>query len=475
VVAAGTGDLFIDLPIDQRADQRADAATLACLLTLTLMIIPARLVVQGIPFSLTPANLISLLAGACWLCAQLTTTLGVAKGRTPVRTAVFVYAVAMLATYGYASAGYLPTDERGFADHRLVLGIALVGLAVSVCDGVRSLERLDLLLKTVVVGGAIIGFVGACQFLLSLDLTKYLALPGLRFTSMDSAVLIRGAQNRVASTTGHPIEFGVVCSMILPLGAHYGYQARERGLPALRWWLCTASIGSGLFFSVSRSAVLTMAAIGFVLFLGWPNRRRLQALITAAIFLGGMKAVSPGLLSTVYNLFAKAGQDSSVQVRAHRYTQAADEISKHFWLGRGAGTWYYPKYNAFDNQYIMSMVETGAIGTAAFVMLFVYGIYSAARSRYLASDAGTRDLGLTLAACTVVPLVGAVTFDLLTFSTVTGLSFLLLGASGALLRIVTEASPQGSGRPMAWRVSRRIDSLTEWFMARRARKATRRS
>jgi O-antigen ligase len=462
VVAVSTGDRTGSLP----SYQRADAATLVCLLAITLMIFPGRLVLRGIPFSLTPANLVSLLAGMCWLCAQCTVTLGVAKGRVPVRTAVFLFVVATLATYGYVNAGFLPADERGFADHRLVLNLALVGLAVSVCDGVRTLERLDLVLKTVVVAGAVMGVVGACQFLLKLDLTTYLALPGLRYTFEDSAVLSRGAQNRVASTTGHPIEFGVVCSMVLPLAAHYGFQAQERGRPALRWWLCAASIASGLFFSVSRSAVLTVGAMGFVLFLGWPGRRRLQALIAAMLSLGVMKLMSPGLINTIYNLFAKANQDSSVQVRAHRYTQAAKEISSHLWLGRGDGTWYFPKYNAFDNQYIMSMVQTGVIGTVAFVVLFVCGIYSAARARYLAFDTRTRDLSLTLAACLLVPLVGAITFDLLAFSTVTGLSFLLLGASGALLRTVTELSPLGPGRPMVWQVSRRLDTLAEALSAR---------
>jgi O-antigen ligase len=450
-----------------REQQYADGATLACLLAAMLLVIPSKMVVRGIPFSLTLGNLVSLIAAMCWFCAQLTTNLGAAKGRTPVRTVAFIYAVANLATYGYANAGYLPSDERGFADHRLVLALALVGLAVAVCDGVRGVDRLDRVLKTVVVAGAIMGIIGSCQFLLDLDLTKYLELPGLRPTSLDSAVLSRGAQNRVASTTGHPIEFGVVCAMMLPLAAHYGFSAKDEGKPALRWWICTALIGSGLFFSVSRSAVLCVGAIGLVLFLGWPGKRRLQALLAAAAALAVMKVASPGLVKTVYNLFAKAGQDSSVQVRAHRYTQAANEISRHLFLGRGAGTWYYPKYNAFDNQYIMSMVETGLIGTGAFIAVFVCGMYAAARARYMATDQRTRDLGLTLAACMLVPLVGAATFDLLSFGTVTGLAFLLFGCSGALLRSVAEQVPAESGdRPVAWRISRRIDGITE-ALARR--------
>jgi O-antigen ligase len=269
----------------------------------------------------------------------------------------------------------------------------------------------------------------------------------LRYTSEDATVIARGTENRVASTTGHPIEFGVVSSMVLPLALHYGYRAREQGLPALRWWLCAAMIASGLAFSVSRSAVLTVAAVGLVLFFGWPARRRVQALVVAVLFVGVVKVMSPGLVGTIYKLFANAGTDSSVQVRTHRYSQAGEEISKHLLLGRGAGTWYYPKYNAFDNQYIMSMVETGVIGTAALVLIFLCGFYAATRARRLSTDPGTRDLGLTLAACLASPMVGAVTFDMLSFATVTGLSFLLIGLCGALLRAAQQEEAAADGRP----------------------------
>lgn len=426
--------------------QSADAATLATLFTLCLMIIPARFVIRGISFSVTPANIIGLLMGVCWLCAQFTATLGAAKGRTPVRTALNFYTVATLVCYAAAGLDYLPNDERNFTDHTLVIALGFLGAAYAICDGARRIDRLDLVLKTIAVGGAVLGFIGLCQFMINLDLTTYLRIPGLRATSMGVAVISRDSQHRVASTTGHPIEFGVVCSMLLPLAIHYGAQARQKGLPYLRWWVCGALIASGEATSVSRSAVLTLLAVGFVLFLGWPSIRRLRAAIVVLVAIGVVGATTRGLLSTIYKLFANASNDSSVQVRTHRYAQAAQEISKHLWFGRGAGTWYFPKYNAFDNQYIMSMVETGLLGTASLVIIYVVGIYAAIRARRLSQDPKIRDLGLTLAAALCSPLVGAATFDMLTFAIVTGLSFLLIGSSGALMRI----SAAESQTRLAW-------------------------
>jgi O-antigen ligase len=440
----------------------ADGATLAGLFVLFLLIIPARLVLRGLPLSLTPANILSLLACMCWICATLTTTLGVAKGRTPARTALFVYLLALLASYGVSTYGYLPGDELKLADHALVLAIANVGLALAVCDGVRTAERLDRLLKIVIVGGAVIAMIGVLQFMINLDLTQYLQLPGLRFTTEGGVVDARNSLRRVASTTGHPIEFGVVSAMLLPLGAHLGFQARERGERSLGWWICTILIGMGLMFSVSRSAMVGVGAVAVVLLCGWPNRRKLQALIVSVVFLGATKLVAPGLLGTLYGLFANFGADNSVQYRTHRYDIALTELAKHRWFGHGIGTWYVPKYVAFDNQWIMSTVESGFVGVAAFAGLFVLGIYSALRARYLSTDPGARDLGLTLAACLAVPMLGAATFDLLSFGTVTGLTFLLIGAAGAHLRIAgqTAAVRKASALPTRPKPFRRTSTGT---------------
>ena len=432
----------------EASPRRADGATVAAVFAVALLIVPARLVLKYLPLSLTPANVVSLAAALLWLCAQLTLTLGVAKGRNPVRTALFAYFTAMVATYGFATWGYLESDELNLSDHAFVLVVAIVGIALTVCDGVRGLRRLDFLIKTLVVAGAVVSMIGALQFLLSFDLTRWLELPILRYTTEgDSFVLERADLRRVAATTGHPIEFGVTCAMLLPLAAHCATKAGLRAEPALRWWACTLLIGFGLMFSVSRSAMLSLIVVGAVLFAGWPARTRVRALAVAAAFLVIVRLTVPGLVGTIVGLFSNLSNDESIQYRTHDYAVASQEIGRHFWLGRGLGTWYAPKHQIFDNQYILSMVETGLIGTLAFAGVFVVGFYAALRARYLTDDPGTRDLGLTIAACLVVPLAGSFTFDLLSFATVAGLSFLLAGAAGALLRAVRAGRPGLVVRP----------------------------
>ncbi|MFC4908590.1 O-antigen ligase family protein [Actinomadura gamaensis] len=414
---------------------------------LATLIVPARLVVKGTGISLTPADLVALAMGLTWLAAQFVRDSGAAKGRTAARTVVSFYVAAMFACYGAANSGYLPADERNLLDHSLVLSIAYAGAALAVCDGVRTLDRLDVLLKWVVAAGTGAAFVGALQYLFMFDLTKYMVIPLLRYTSGDNPTIVpRGGQLRVAATTGHPIEFGIVCTMVLPLAIHYALRARRAGGRAWPWWASAVLLLSGMLFSVSRSGVLTLLAIGFVLLAGWPPRMRTRALVVVAACSLGVLMIAGGLVRAIYNLFANAQADTSITARQHRYGQAAMEISKHPIFGRGDGTWHFPVYNAFDNQYIMSMVETGVLGTTALVLLFLGGIYSSLRARGKAfTDPDTRDLALSVTASLAAPLVGAVTFDLLAFATITGLTFLMVGASGALLRITREQALQATG------------------------------
>jgi O-antigen ligase len=420
-----------DFPIPRRS---ADGATLITLFVVLQLVLSARLVVRGLPLSLSPASILALGIGLCWLCAQFTNTLGVAKGWNPVRAMLFVYFCSVVASYGLATYGYLPADELNMADHALVLSLASVGMAVGVCDGVRGRDRLDLVLKTVAVTGAVVAVVGILQFLFDFDLTQYMRLPGLRSISEDGFVFEREAMRRVAGTTSHPIEFGVVCAMLLPLAAHLATKARGQGQPPLRWWLCSGLIAMGLMFSISRSAILGAAGAGAVLFIGWPVRRRIQAALAALGFLALMKIVAPGLLGAFYKLFTTIGKDDSVQYRTHDYATASAETAKHPWLGRGLGTWYSPKHQVFDNQYLLSLVEVGVIGLTAFIAIFLAAIYAAVRARSLSSDPVERDLGLTLAAMLVVPIIACATFDFGGFATANALGFLIAGAAGSLLR-----------------------------------------
>lgn len=425
--------------------RRADSATLTCIFVFALTMIPAALVIRGLPVSLTLADILGLGLAIFWFCAQLTTSLGAAKGSNAVRSALFLYLVTVLLTYGYATGSYLPPDELRLADHRLVDAVGHIGIALVLCDGVRRSDRLDFILKAVVVSCAIVAFIGVLQFLLRFDVTRYLTFPIFRVTAETGIAGERNNLLRAAGTTAHPIEFSILCVMISPLALHYSFHSR--GWQARGWLLCAATIAAGLMFSVSRSAVVLVAGVGIVLLIGWTWRQRALALATTVAFLGIIKLVVPGLLGTFYGLFAYATVDPSITFRTQRYPLVAQEIAKNFWLGRGVGTYYWPKFSPLDNEYLLTAVDAGIIGLLAFIVLLLAGIYAALRARSLTADPVQRHLALALAAGLVGPMIGAATADVSIFKIVTGLMFLMLGASGALLRIVQVTHAHSANLP----------------------------
>ncbi|MFF4194387.1 O-antigen ligase family protein [Nonomuraea sp. NPDC001831] len=435
-------------PRPMGAVRSADGATLCAIFVVVLMLVPARQVIGGLPFDLTYAEAVGLFAAVWWFCAHLTSTLGAAKGPSPVRYGIYFYVLAFLITYGYTAAGYLPSYELELSDHILVITVGIVGMSLLAVDGVSGRDRLDLVLKTLVVAGAVMGVIGGIQFLLSFDITQYMQVPGARLRAVEETILQRNGVNRVASTAGHPIEFGVVSAMVLPVALHYAYDAWERRVPALRWWILCSLVACGMAFSASRSTVLGLASSGAILLVGWNNARRLRAAAGLVGFLVLLRLFVPGLLGAIFGLFTNLDNDESLRWRTNDYSTAVSEFARHPLLGRGNGTWFPPHHPVFDNQYLLTGVQGGVLGLLAFVGLFLIGMWAAMRARRISADVRAKDLGLTLTACLAVPLIGCATFDLNSFSTANSLAFLLIGLAGALLRAVRrEVTPPAAAAP----------------------------
>jgi O-antigen ligase len=84
------------------------------------------------------------------------------------------------------------------------------------------------------------------------------------------------------------------------------------------------------------------------------------------------------------------------------------------------------------------MIENGYLGLLSYALLFVGGLFAALRARALSKDENVRGIAVCLIGAMLTSALGAATFDILSFSVATGMSFLLIGASGALLRIARQ-------------------------------------
>ena len=247
---------------------------------------------------------------------------------------------------------------------------------------------------------------------------------------------------RVTATTSQPLEFTAVLAMSLPIALH-----QARFAPAalrIRRWLQVALITAVVPMTGSRSAFFGLAVMCIVLFPTWHRRDRRRAYVAglAAPLLAWL--AKPSLVSSFTTLFDRLGTDQSSLSRANAYSDAVPYIAAHPWLGQGFQTFFPQTYFFVDNQYLTSLIETGALGLLALVACFATGWFTARSMRATATDARTRDLGQCLAASIAVGAVCFASFDALSFSIAAGLFFLLLGCVGAAWRLEARAGPAGT-------------------------------
>jgi O-antigen ligase len=339
----------------------------------------------------------------------------------------------------------LSTAEASSTERQTILLLAAVGVTLLAAERIRDRERLDDLLRRVVLGATFMAFVGIIQYTTGRDLSEILVPPGLTPTSSAaSAIAERSSLRRVAGTASHPIEFGVVLAMVLPLALHFAMIARER-LGRITAWGQVIVIGLALPLSISRSAVLSLLVGIMTAMTVWSARSRLNFLFAFLAFLPVFKVAAPGVLGTLRALFLWAGEDPSVSGRTDDYSIVWQLVAERPILGRGLGTFIPGQYIFLDNQFLGLLIEIGAIGLTTVIVWVLVAVSCARGVRRRAAEATDRALGQAIVAGIFAAVASFATFDALGFAIITYTLFLLAGCAGALWRM-TAADLERSGR-----------------------------
>ena len=240
-----------------------------------------------------------------WLVTRAVPALAV-RDRQPMRYVIlmFVMALFLSAIVGYSRG--LSSIELNGLDRSLIGWMSSLGIVLVALDGIRSLERLETLLKRVVLLGSFISMVAVIQFFVGWDPTPWLHPPGLSVNRFLPSVANRSVVSRVYGTSLHPIEFGVMSSMLAALSIHFALHAKSRGESHWRWAM-TAMIAGASLLSVSRSAVVCMAIVFIGYVYVWRPRLILNAAAAGVVGLVAMRAAAPGLLGTLRALFEYPG------------------------------------------------------------------------------------------------------------------------------------------------------------------------
>ncbi len=415
------------------APRRIDAVTLLTAYVFLLTIIPSSLVVGSFGAAGAPAALFAVILLCWYVLARQHPGITQDRGPQPVRVAAIFFGCAIAAAYVAANRTTMPVLQQNGADRGLIVLSGWLGVLLLAADGIDRADRLEALLRRVVMCVTAMAALGIIEFFTGVDATKYVSIPGLTLHTQFTDLMNRGGLVRAIATAAQPLEFAAVLAMSLPLAIH---QARFAPPPLrTRRWLRAALIAGALPMTVSRSAIFGLAVIGIVLFPTWPKRERRRAYVVLLASFVIVWLAKPSMLRSFGALFGHIGTDTSIASRTGAYSAAAPFIAEHPWFGHGFQTFFPQTYFFVDNEYLISLIETGVVGLLALLALFVTGWFTARSARLAAADAQSRDLAQCLAASVAAAGVCFGTFDALSFSIAPGLCFLLLGCVGAAWRL----------------------------------------
>jgi polysaccharide biosynthesis protein PslJ len=318
-------------------------------------------------------------------------------------------------------------------DRGLVLIMAWLGILLLAADGIGSIDRLKTLFRRLVFGATAMAILGMVQFFAGLNAAQYIVIPGLSSLAPYTDIQERDSFHRPSATAIHPIEFGFVLAVILPIAIHQARYAPP-GL-RLRRWTQVGLIAVTLPMTVSRSAILGLAVILIVILPVWSRRERWVAYVVAIFGIGALFVGVHGLLGTIRDLFLAVGTDSSTTSRTVAYAHAGPLVVAHPWFGQGFGSFLPMVYFYTDNQYLNSVIEIGIIGLVALLAMFCTGWILARSARRAIADDELRHLAQCLAASVAVMAVTYATFDALYFPMAAAVTFLILGCVGAFWRL----------------------------------------
>ncbi|MBW3578473.1 MAG: O-antigen ligase family protein [Actinobacteria bacterium] len=410
-----------------------------------LFVLSVRYVVGPLGALGSPATLIALSCALVWIASRTHPGMASAAGLQPVRTAGLLFGWVMLASYAAGSFRPLSALEASGSNRAIVMVAALMGIMLLTADGIETRDQLDRLLQRLVAAAVFLAAIGMVQFASGWDFSRAFHPPGLSLNGDLAAVRVRTVP-RVTGTAMHSIEFGVVLAMLLPLAIHYAlFPPAEAGFfGRLLRWVAVGLIGFALPLSISRSAVLGLAAAFVTMMAGWSWRMRTNALAAGLVGLVAMKAAVPGVVSTLKSFFINYSNDPSVIGRIDDYGAVTRFIAERPLLGRGIGTFLPDIYRYLDNQYLGVLIESGVLGLLATVGVLLVAVSAARGGRHRSSDVATRNLGQALTAAIAVALLTFATFDALAFAIFAGALFIVLGACGALWRLTALTLPQAT-------------------------------
>ena len=194
-------------------------------------------------------------------------------------------------------------------------------------------------------------------------------------------------RTRVYSIFGSPNIMGDFMVLFVPMTAALAYYAEKPGQKALAW-LATFCMCFACLFTMSRAAWVAMAA-AILLFILLVDRRLFLLLAAGLVVL----VMIPFVRTRIGFLFTQDFVDANTNGgRGGRWPLGLELLQTYgVWTGVGHGMFGgavamqnqvldYVQYFYLDNYYLKTLVETGYLGLAGYVIMLLGMIFASCRS-----------------------------------------------------------------------------------------------
>ncbi len=348
---------------------------------------------------------------------------------------VFMLVAVFAFIFGLSNGPLTPTLVRRFAELMLSLGFVLV-----VIDYCRDWERLERLVKVLILAGAAAALIGIILWLMP-DETANTVLNALQRLGYPGGWVIRYIEEnpelaeRAIGTSVDPNSFG---GLLLLIGSLIAPQLTTRKplWPRAITVGALVLVGVAVVLTFSRGAMVGLVA--GILFVAVARYRRLIPYLVAAGLLFLVLPFTQGYVSRF--IAGLQGQDLATQMRFGEYTDALRLIARYPVFGVGfAGSPDIDLYLGVANVYLTIGQQMGLLGLIAFLAVIVAVFaYAIANRCYFRTNRSHDAIWLGLHAAVVGGLVAGI-FDHYLFNTefhhAVTIFWFILGMAAAATRL----------------------------------------
>lgn len=409
---------------------RFDAVSFLTVYAILLLCVPSHMTITALGTLGNLSVMWGLMGLAWWAYVKIQGLSPTLRGTAPVKIALSGFFGVVLLSYGLGQIMGIPSENSSWAEASLVRALSWAGVTLIAIDGITQRSRFMVLLRRLVWIGTLVAVLGLAQFATGQALIDTVTLPGFVSEPEYATVFDRSGFTRAAGTAAHPLAYGSMLVMLLPLSLTIA--SAERQMNIMLRWGPSVILGLAAITSMSRS-VLVGLVVGLLLI--FPTVPKKYRWLTLDCGLGLMVIISftvPGMLSSLRDLFFGSGPESSTASRSDSVGPAVEIALRNPWLGQGLGT-FMPTELILDNAFLLMFVELGILGLGSFLTLIYICAWSGITIWTHDPDAHFKAYSAGLLGAVISGLVNMAFYDALSFSMAAGLTFLIIGLCGAAL------------------------------------------